>query len=166
MNDARNALTVDAVVGCFTVAEQLLSDAAERVQSLGDATESATESSAALTQAARGLTTASNQLVAMTIEMKAAHDSLVGAMSLARQFLEATDVTAVREALQRLDQRVADLQAGQTSPGEQLRQNANDQTERLSAVSGSVDRSAVLENERDAGRRRLNSVMQQNPPPA
>ena len=69
MNDARNALTVDAVVERFALAEQLLSDAAERIQSLGDATESATESSTALTQAARGLATASNQLVVMATEI-------------------------------------------------------------------------------------------------
>ena len=163
MNDARNALTVDAVVERFAVAEQLLSDAAERVQSLGDATESATESSTALTQAARGLTAASDQLVAMTTEMKAAHYALVGAMALARQFLEATDVSAMREALQRLDQRVAGLEEGQTSLGEQLRRVADDQAERLSAVSSSIERSAVLENERDAARRRLNTVMQQIP---
>lgn len=163
MTDERSALSIGAVIDRFAESERLLAVAAQRVQSLGNATESASESSAALSQAARGITMASDQLAAMTNEMKTAHDSLVEAMGIARQFLEDTDVSAVREALARLDARAAGIETSHGALTEQLAQVAEDQAQRLNTLSGTIDRAAALEHERDEARARLESVMQQIP---
>jgi len=163
MTDERSALSISAVIDRFAESERLLAVAAERVQSLGDATRSASESSTALTQAARGITTASDQVVAMTTAMKTGHDALVDAMGIARQFLETTDVSAIRNLLASLDGRMAGMETAQVELSGQLAQATEDHAQRLNTMSGTIDRSAVLERERDEARARLANVMQQIP---
>ena len=163
MTDQRSALDVEAVIARFTVAEQLLSDAASRVEALGSAAEAAGDSASSLNGAAVSVTAASEQLVAMVSEMKVAHGALVEAMSLARQFLEATDVGAVRESLQVLDQRIGGLEQSTGGMSAQLTQLASDQNERFNTIYAAIDRSAALERERDEAHQRLAAVMQQLP---
>lgn len=179
MSDDRNALGVEAVIERFATAEQLLADAALRVHSLSDASSSATQSATALANAAGGITAAAEQLVAMTAEMQGAHRSLVDAMGLARQFLEATDVSAVAETLKRLEKRLEAIEKGQaasetlkrleaiersqTALSEQLVQDSDDHAVQLNALASVVDRSAALEKARDEATQRLQIVMQQLP---
>ena len=163
MTDQRSALDVEAVIARFDAAEQLLSEAASRVQALGSAAETASQNANSLHESATSTRTASEQLAAMVSEMKSAHEALVGAMDLARQFLEATDVTAVRESLQQLDQRMNGLELSVGAMSDQLVGVTGDLTQRLNTFSDAIDRSAALERERDEAQRRLTSVMQQLP---
>lgn len=163
MTDQRSALDVEAVIARFSVAEQLLSAAASRVQALGSAAEAASDNVSSLNGAVSATRSASEQLAAMVGEMRSAHGALVDAMNLARHFLEATDVTAVRDSLQQLDQRMSGLEGSVGAITDQLERVASDQTRRLDAISEAVDRSAGLESERDEAQRRLASVMQQLP---
>ncbi len=163
MSDDRNALGVEAVMARFATAEQLLADATVRVHSLSTASSSATESSAALVTAAEGVTTASEQLVTMTAEMQAAHRSLVDAMGLARQFLEATDVSALVDSLRRLEERQSSVENGQVALAAQLGQHSDLLAERVTALYGAVDRNAELVRARDEANARLEGVMQQLP---
>jgi hypothetical protein len=163
MTDPRNALDVETVMDRFTAAEHLLADAAGRVHALGSATETAAEASMSISAASQAITTASEQLAAMVVEMQVAHRSLLDVMGLAREFLETTDISAVREALQNLDMRMTGVEEASTGTVSRLEALAEDQGEKLSAMSAAIDRSAAMERERDAAQQRLASVMQQLP---
>ena len=163
MTSDRNALSVEAVLERFSAAETLLADAALRVHSLGDATASATQSSATLSQAGEAITAASEQLVAMTVEMQLAHRSLVEAMNLARAFLEGTDVAAMGRSLTVLAERLAGIEKDQNSLGEQLRDSSELQAQWFEELDTRLAQSSVLEQERDEARRQLAAVMRQLP---
>src|SRR5712691_7909321 len=110
MAETRNALDVQAVMDRFAVAGQLLDEAAARVRALGTAAESAAEHSGALQEAARSLTRTAGTMDEVVTPLQQAHQAVSEAMTVAREFLEATDVSAVRETLQQLEQRVAALE--------------------------------------------------------
>lgn len=84
-------------------------------------------------------------------------------MALARQFLEATDVAAVADTLERMDERLTVIEKGQVAMTAQLVRDSDDHAEKLDAVLGAVDRSAGLERARDEANARLTEVMQQLP---
>lgn len=163
MTEARSALTVEAVVQRFSSAEQLLTEAAEHVRSLGDSEDVAKQAATSLTQAARVVSAASEQLVSMTAEMQRAHAALVEAMTLAQQFLASTDVSAVRTALDGLAGRVSALESSTSGLGDRLSEVAADQERRLEALRHSVDRTADLQSQKEAAERRLAGVMAQLP---
>jgi DNA-binding ferritin-like protein len=163
MTESRNALDVPAVMDRFTASEQLLNEAATRVRALGDAAESAAADSGALRQAAQSLTETARMMGELVADLRAAHQAVGQTMSLARQFLETTDVSAVRELLQRLEQRVSGLEQAAAGVTEQITQSSTEQDRRLRAILAAVDRSAALEQARDAAQQQLSSVLAQLP---
>jgi type VI protein secretion system component VasK len=163
MTDTRSALNVEAVLDRFTVTEQLLAQATQKVLTLGDAATTATASSATIAEAAQGITAASAQLAQMIEEMTAAHRALVDAMGVARQFLEGTDVSAVATNLKALDTRLAVVEESQTSVQEQLVQDADDLSQQLRALTAAVDRTRAVELERDTAKQQLAAVLAKLP---
>jgi hypothetical protein len=117
MTESRNALDVPAVMDRFTASERLLNEAAARVQALGDAAEAAAENSGALREAAHSLTATARMMSELVTGLKTAHDAVGETMTLARGFLETTDVSAVRETLRQLEQRVVGSRAGRYGRG-------------------------------------------------
>src|SRR6266496_3635746 len=122
MTDPRNALDVPAVMERFSVAAQLLDDAAARVRTLGVAAESATDNASTLGEAAQSLTSAAGMMGEVVAGMKAAHDALDETMMLAREFLKSTDVSAVRETLRQVEERVSGLEQASTDVTEKVSQ--------------------------------------------
>jgi hypothetical protein len=145
MTEARNALDVQAVMDRFTVSEQLLSEAATRVQALSEAAEAAAGDSAALREAAQALAGTARAMADLTAGLTTAHEAVGETMTLARGFLETTDVSAVREALHRLEQRVAGLEQVAATVLERVTHGDADQDRLLRTILAAVDRSAALE---------------------
>ena len=163
MSESRNALDVPAVMDRFAVSERLLTEAATRVRALGDAAESAAQDSSALREAARSLTDTARMMGELVTDLRAAHDAVGETMTLARQFLESTDVSAVRETLQHLERRVSGLEQVAAGVTEKVTQTGAEQDERLQAILAAVDRSTALEQDRNAAQQRLSSVLAQLP---
>jgi DNA-binding ferritin-like protein len=163
MTDPRNALDVPAVMERFSVAAQLLDDAAARVRALGVAAESATDNASTLGEAAQSLTTAAGMMGEVVAGMKAAHDALDETMTLAREFLKSTDVSAVRETLRQVEERVSGLEQASTGVTEKVSQIAADQERWFGTISAAVDRATALERERDAAQQQLARAMEQLP---
>jgi hypothetical protein len=163
MTESRNALDVPAVMDRFTASEQLLNEAATRVQALGDAAESAAQDSGALREAAHSLTATARTMSELVAGLQAAHAAVGETMTLAREFLETTDVSAVRESLRQLEQRVSGLEQVAAGVTERVIQAGTEQDHRLGAILAAVDRSAAMEQERNAAQQQLSSVLAQLP---
>lgn len=163
MTESRNALDVPAVMDRFTASERLLNEAATRVRALGDAAASAAEDSGALREAAHSLTATARMMSELTTGLQAAHDAVGETMTLAREFLETTDVSAVRETLRQLEQRVSGLEQAAAGVTERVTLAGTDQDHRFRAILAAVDRSAALEQERNAAQQQLSSVLAQLP---
>jgi hypothetical protein len=163
MTETRNALDVPAVMDRFAVSSQLLDEAAARVQALGAAAESAAADSGVLRDAAQALTMTARMMAEVVTALAAANTAVGETMTLAREFLETTDVSAVRETLGQLDQRVSGLERTTTGAAEQITQLGDAQEQRLGAILAAVDRSAALERERAAVSQQLSTLLAQLP---
>jgi chromosome segregation ATPase len=159
----RDPLTLDSVIARFTASEKLLTEASERLASLGDAQASAQASAGALTGTAKTVREAAASITAMAGALTSAHKVMVDSLSASADFLRQSDLANVLKTMKALSDRVGSLEKAQESLSQQLVQEAEDVQGLLGKISAAVDRSAALEKERDEYKQQLSRLNSQIP---
>jgi len=170
-------LTVEAVLRRYTDAETALTQAAEQLQSLSLARETANDAAASLQQAAASLAALAERAAESTSVTQAAHTTTAAALETASTFLGSTDLSQVNEHVSRLGQAVdrqgvrvdqlADQQQAMSGALQALERRFADVADSVLQLRGDIvslaarlDRSAQLEAalaERQEAWRRLDA---------
>jgi chromosome segregation ATPase len=161
--ESRDPLTLDSVIARFAASEKLLTEASERLASLGDAQASAEASAGALTGTAKTVREAAASITAMAGTLTSAHKVVVDSLSVSADFLRQSDLASVLKTMKALSDRVGSLEKAQENLSRQLVQDSEDAQAALAKIIAAVDRSAALEKERDEYKRQLSSLHSQIP---
>lgn len=107
MSDDSASLELRSVVQRFNDSTEVLGQLRERLRSLAEAEDSQAASAESLDDASEHLRSFTTQIEQSTATLQAAVDETRAAMAVAREFLEGTDLKAVRGDLSQLERVVA-----------------------------------------------------------